>query len=129
MQGEALCALSCIQFSAVLCIGSLIYRLWRGGWWVDSATAILIALLFGWEGQKMVKWARDAAFDGGCCGHCKTVPGSRSTVTGDSKDSEVAISDSHEVISATSPVSERCTGNDSCGISDTSHVHASEVAK
>ncbi|KIJ67848.1 hypothetical protein HYDPIDRAFT_107368 [Hydnomerulius pinastri MD-312] len=69
MNGEALCALSCIQFSAVLLIGSLIYRVWRGGWWVDSSTAIIIALLFGWEGFKMVKWARDKDFSGGCCGH------------------------------------------------------------
>lgn len=68
MQGEALCALSCIQFSAVLLIGSLIYRVWHGGWWVDSATTIVIALLFGWEGIKMVRWARSKDFSGGCCG-------------------------------------------------------------
>ncbi|KAH7926546.1 hypothetical protein BV22DRAFT_988068, partial [Leucogyrophana mollusca] len=68
MAGEALCSLSCIQFSAVLLVGSLIYRAWRGGWWVDSATAILIAFLFGWEGVKMVRWARNDKFDGGCCG-------------------------------------------------------------
>ncbi|KAI6021487.1 hypothetical protein BKA83DRAFT_4282581, partial [Pisolithus microcarpus] len=69
MQGEALCALSCIQFSAVLLIGSLIYRVWENGWWVDSATAIVIALLFGWEGIKMVRWAQDKDFSGGCCAH------------------------------------------------------------
>ncbi|KAI6134606.1 hypothetical protein EDD17DRAFT_122331 [Pisolithus thermaeus] len=69
MQGEALCALSCIQFSAVLLVGSLIYRVWENGWWVDSATAIVIALLFGWEGFKMVRWAQDKDFSGGCCAH------------------------------------------------------------
>ncbi|KAI6040253.1 hypothetical protein EDC04DRAFT_1526804 [Pisolithus marmoratus] len=69
MQGEALCGLSCIQFSAVLLIGSLIYRVWENGWWVDSATAIVIAMLFGWEGFKMVRWAQDKNFSGGCCAH------------------------------------------------------------
>ncbi|KAH7888633.1 hypothetical protein F5I97DRAFT_1854244 [Phlebopus sp. FC_14] len=69
MHGEALCALSCIQFGVVLFAGSLIYRVWRGGWWVDSATAIIIGLLFGWEGLKMVRWAQDREFNGGCCGH------------------------------------------------------------
>ncbi|KAL4078324.1 hypothetical protein V8B97DRAFT_2003548 [Scleroderma yunnanense] len=69
MQGEALCALSCIQFSAVLLVGSLIYRVWPHGWWVDSATAIVIALLFGWEGIKMVRFAQSKDFNGGCCNH------------------------------------------------------------
>lgn len=68
MQGEALCALSCIQFSVVLLIGSLVYRFWRNGWWLDSATAIVIALLFGWEGIKMVRFAQSKHFNGGCCG-------------------------------------------------------------
>ncbi|KAG6379995.1 hypothetical protein JVT61DRAFT_10570 [Boletus reticuloceps] len=70
MYGEALCALSCVQLSLVLLTGSLIYRVWRGGWWVDSATAILIGILFGWEGVKMIRWARSVDFNGGCCGAC-----------------------------------------------------------
>lgn len=69
MNGEALCTLSCIQFSGALLIGSVIYRVWRGGWWVDSATAIVIAMLFGWEGFKMIRWASNDQFNGGCgCG-------------------------------------------------------------
>lgn len=69
MNGETLCTLSCIQFSGALLIGSLIYRTWRSGWWVDSATAIVIALLFAWEGYKMMRWASNDRFDGGCgCG-------------------------------------------------------------
>ncbi|TFK46721.1 hypothetical protein OE88DRAFT_888337 [Heliocybe sulcata] len=71
MQGEATCSLSCIQITIVLFIGSLIYRVWRGGWWVDGATSIILGLLFGWEGLKMVKWARNPEFDGGCCGSCR----------------------------------------------------------
>ncbi|KIK77327.1 hypothetical protein PAXRUDRAFT_835022 [Paxillus rubicundulus Ve08.2h10] len=71
MHGEALCALSCLQFGGVLLVGSLIYRVWRGGWWADSVTAIVIGLLFGWEGFKMVRWARHKDFDGGCCSDCR----------------------------------------------------------
>ncbi|KIJ67484.1 hypothetical protein HYDPIDRAFT_84512, partial [Hydnomerulius pinastri MD-312] len=76
MHGEALCSLSCMQLSAVLLVGSLIYRVWRGGWWVDSVTAIVIALLFGWEGINMVRWARDKDFNGGCCAPCSKKEGS-----------------------------------------------------
>jgi Co/Zn/Cd efflux system component len=70
LNGEALCALCCMQLSIVLLVGSSIYRLWKGGWWVDAATAIVIGMMFGWEGVKMIKWARNEDFDGGCCGGC-----------------------------------------------------------
>lgn len=73
MKGEAICSLSCIQITIVLFIGSLIFRLWKGGWWVDAATSIILGFLFGWEGVKMVKWARDSTFSGGCCKECKPV--------------------------------------------------------
>jgi len=36
LHGEALCSLCCMELSIVLLIGSLIYRVWSGGWWVDS---------------------------------------------------------------------------------------------
>ena len=71
LHGEALCALSCMQLSVVLLAGALIFRVWEGGWWVDAATAILIGLLFGWEGVKMIRWARNEDFDGGCCPECR----------------------------------------------------------
>jgi hypothetical protein len=67
MQGEATCSLSCIQITIVLFAGSLIFRVWHGGWWVDSATTLLLGALFGWEGWKMIRWVRNPAFDGGCC--------------------------------------------------------------
>ncbi|KAG9309868.1 hypothetical protein JVU11DRAFT_1171 [Chiua virens] len=67
LHGEALCALCCMELSIVLLIGSLIFRVWKGGWWVDSVTAIVISLMFGWEGFKMIRWARKDEFDGGCC--------------------------------------------------------------
>ena len=71
LHGEALCALSCTQLCVVLLVGSLVYRVWHGGWWVDAATAIVIGLLFGWEGVKMIRWARNKDFDGGCCAGCR----------------------------------------------------------
>lgn len=70
LQGEATCSLSCIQITIVLFIGSLIYRVWPNGWWLDGATSILLGHLFAWEGVKMVRWARDPNFDGGCCSSC-----------------------------------------------------------
>lgn len=71
MQGEALCSLSCIQLTAVLLLGSIVSKVWKGGWWVDAATSIVLGLLFGWEGAKMIKWSRDEKFSGGCCpAHC-----------------------------------------------------------
>lgn len=73
MRGEATCSLSCIQITIVLFVGSLIYRLWKGGWWVNGATSIILGLLFGWEGVKMIRWATDPQFSGGCCGGCKPV--------------------------------------------------------
>lgn len=69
MQGETQCSLSCIQMTIVLFAGSLIFKLWRGGWWVDSATSLVLGLLFGWEGYKMLRWATSPSFDGGCCDH------------------------------------------------------------
>lgn len=67
MQGEATCSLSCIQITCVLFVGSLIYKVWKRGWWVDSATSMVLGLLFVWEGVKMVRWARSSEFGGGCC--------------------------------------------------------------
>jgi len=36
---------------------------------VDSATSLILGVLFGWEGY-MIKWVRDPNFDGGCCKEC-----------------------------------------------------------
>ena len=73
MAGEATCSLSCIQITIVLFVGSLIFRLWSGGWWVDSATSLILGLIFCWEGYKLIKWVRDPDFDGGCCKKCHSV--------------------------------------------------------
>ncbi len=70
MRGEAACSLACIYLTIVLFIGSLVYKLWRGGWWVDSVVAILLGFFFLYEGWEMVSWARNKEFNGGCCKTC-----------------------------------------------------------
>ncbi|KAL5523095.1 hypothetical protein ACEPAF_1362 [Sanghuangporus sanghuang] len=74
MEGEATCSLSCIQITIVLFIGSLVFRLWKGGWWVDNATSIVLGLLFAREAWKMLTWVQDPSFNGGCCGGCTHNP-------------------------------------------------------
>ncbi|KAI9509986.1 hypothetical protein F5148DRAFT_1183007 [Russula earlei] len=74
MQGEAICSLSCIQVTFVLFIGSLLFKVWKGGWWVDGATSIALGVLFAWEGVKMMRWARSDEFTGGCCEGCQDRP-------------------------------------------------------
>ncbi|KAF7335024.1 Integral membrane [Mycena venus] len=49
MAGEVTCSLSRLQITAVHLVGALVYRLWEGGWWVDSATSIGLASLFARE--------------------------------------------------------------------------------
>ncbi|KAF9559569.1 hypothetical protein CPC08DRAFT_666299 [Agrocybe pediades] len=71
MKGEAICSLSCIQLTCVLFVGSLIFRVWKGGWWLDGATSMVLSILFGWEGYKMLRWAGSKEFTGGCCEHCR----------------------------------------------------------
>lgn len=71
MAGEATCSLSCIQITLILFVGALVFRLWHGGWWVDSATTIALGLLFARESYKMLSWVSSAEFDGGCCADCK----------------------------------------------------------
>ncbi|KAI5117160.1 hypothetical protein M0805_001018 [Coniferiporia weirii] len=74
MAGEATCSLSCIQITIVLFTGSLVFRLWRGGWWVDSATTIVLGLLFAREAWKMLAWVSSPSFNGGCCSGCAHPP-------------------------------------------------------
>ena len=72
MRGEAACSLACIYLTIVLFIGSLIYKLWEGGWWVDSTVAILLGFFFLHQGWEMISWARNKDFNGGCCNTCST---------------------------------------------------------
>lgn len=72
MRGEAACSLACIYITIVLFVGSLIYKLWKGGWWIDSVVAILLGFFFLYQGWDMIRWARDKDFNGGCCKTCST---------------------------------------------------------
>ena len=70
LKAGAACSLACIQLSAVLFSGSLLFLLLPALWWVDAAAALGLAVLIGKEGLGMVRAARSAAFTGGCgCGH------------------------------------------------------------
>jgi len=74
MRGEAACSLACIYLTTVLFVGSLIYKLWHGGWWIDSALALILSLFFLREGWEMIAWARHKDFNGGCCKACSVPP-------------------------------------------------------
>jgi len=74
MQGEAVCSLSCIQITIVLFIGSLIFRVWSDGWWLDDATSLILAILFARESYRLLTWVMDPEFNGGCCKTCTTGP-------------------------------------------------------
>ncbi|CAG8786807.1 14635_t:CDS:2 [Dentiscutata erythropus] len=67
MMSDAKCTLSCIQVTLVILFGSLIYSVWSGGWWVDSASALILGIFFAKEGIGMIIWAKSKNFDGGCC--------------------------------------------------------------
>jgi len=76
MKAEADCSLACIALTLVLLVGSIIYRFWKGGWWVDSAVALVFGLYFAKEGVEMIRWARHPEFNGGCCSTCAAPPSS-----------------------------------------------------
>lgn len=63
---DADCSLACIKLSAVLLAGSVFYSLTPLFWWVDSAAALVIALLIGSEGIGTIRAAGRENFSGGC---------------------------------------------------------------
>ncbi|CAG8656274.1 2515_t:CDS:2, partial [Racocetra fulgida] len=67
MASDAKCALSCIQITLIVFFGSLIYTVWKNGWWVDSAVALILSILFAKEGAGMIIWATSSDFNGNCC--------------------------------------------------------------
>jgi divalent metal cation (Fe/Co/Zn/Cd) transporter len=70
LRSDAACSLACIQLSAVLFGGSLLFMLHPALAWVDAAAALVLALLIGREGFQTLRAARDPGFTGGCgCGH------------------------------------------------------------
>ena len=70
LEADAACSLACIQLSAVLFAGSLVFLLLPVLWWVDAAAALGLALLIGKEGIGMIRATNSERFTGGCgCGH------------------------------------------------------------
>ena len=100
MRGEAACSLACIYLTIVLFVGSLVYKLWHGGWWIDSAIAIVLGFFFLREGWNMIAWARHKDFNGGCCKTCATP-----SATVVSTDSDEKPSACNQVCSPTSVAS------------------------
>ena len=66
---DAACSLACIQLSGALLAGSLLFMVYPDLWWVDSAAALVIAVLIGREGVLSVRAARSSEFAGGCGCH------------------------------------------------------------
>jgi hypothetical protein len=70
MKSDAKCSLSCLQLSVVLFVGSLVSKFVPVAWWIDSAAALLLTVLFVKEGVEMIRYARSEKFNGGCgCSH------------------------------------------------------------
>jgi divalent metal cation (Fe/Co/Zn/Cd) transporter len=67
---DAACSRSCLQLSAILFLGSLLFMIFPELWWADASAAILLALLITREGVEGIRAARRPDFAGGCpCGH------------------------------------------------------------
>ncbi|WP_285568656.1 cation transporter [Geothrix limicola] len=70
MMSDAACSLACMQLSTVLLIGSLLFWRWPSLWWVDAATALVVAALIAREGWGGFHASLQPDFSGGCgCGH------------------------------------------------------------
>lgn len=66
---DAACSRVCLQLSAVLFLGSLVFLVAPALWWVDGAAALGLALLIAKEGLDMLREARKPDFAGGCGCH------------------------------------------------------------
>ncbi len=69
LEMDAACSLACIQLSAVLFAGSLLFLILPALWWADGLAALGLAAFIGREGWEGWRAARKADFAGGCgCG-------------------------------------------------------------
>jgi hypothetical protein len=134
MRAEAACSLACIYLTIVLLIGSLVYKIWPEGWWVDSTVAILLGFFFLYEGWNMIAWARNKDFNGGCCKTCSTspttVPFSNNGKTSSIECKNMNRCDSSEDESCTSKpliVDKTCTNDSSCCSNPTKFVKRIEI--
>jgi len=69
LKGDAACSLACIQLSAVLFLGSLLFVFWPALWWVDSLAALVLCGFIAKEGIQGIRAASRPDFDGGCGCH------------------------------------------------------------
>lgn len=69
MQSDAACSRACMQLGAILLAGCLITAVLPRLWWIDSVSAMALAIFIGIEGRAMVRAARQADFCGGCGCH------------------------------------------------------------
>lgn len=69
LKGDAACSLACIQLSAVLFLGSVLFLLWPALWWVDAVAALVLCGFIAKEGLQGIQAAARPDFDGGCGCH------------------------------------------------------------
>jgi divalent metal cation (Fe/Co/Zn/Cd) transporter len=69
IMADARCSLACIKLSGVLFIASILYWYRPTLWWVDSVSALIIALFIVKEGWGLIKNSREEDFKGGCGCH------------------------------------------------------------
>ena len=69
LKGDAACSLACIQLSAVLFAGSILFVFWPALWWVDSLSALVLCGFIAKEGVQGLQAAARPDFDGGCGCH------------------------------------------------------------
>lgn len=70
MRGEAKCSLACISMTAALLTGTIINRTWSNGWWIDSATTLVLSMFFAKDALDMIRWGLSKDFSGSCCRAC-----------------------------------------------------------
>jgi len=66
LASDATCSFACARLALVLLLGSVLFRVWPGGWWVDAAAALVLSLFFLREGVQMIRHAASPGFSGGC---------------------------------------------------------------
>jgi len=69
LEGDAACSLACIQLSAVLFLGSVLFLFWPLLWWVDALAALVLSAIIAKEGLQGIRAASRPDFSGGCGCH------------------------------------------------------------
>ncbi len=69
LEGDAACSFACIQLSAVLFVGSLVFLLIPALWWADAMAALVLSAFIAREGISGLRAAMNPDFSGGCGCH------------------------------------------------------------